>query len=105
MAPKTLSTYLTALSYVYKIQSLPDPTSAFLISKLVAGAYRLKPLEYIKLPLTFPILNILVSCLPFVTTFAYEKSLFGAMFLFAYNSFAGIGEITVNQADDKVLVF
>ena len=107
MALKTISAYLSALSYVHKIQNLPDPTSAFLISKLVAGACRLKPLKDFRLPITVQILNKLVACLPYVTVSAYDRTLLSAMFLFAFNAFARIGEVTVNktQSNDSVLLF
>lgn len=37
LAPKTISTTLSAVGYVHKMQGFVDPTSAFLISELVAG--------------------------------------------------------------------
>ena len=107
MAPKTIYTYLSALSYIHKIQNLPDPSSAFLISKLVAGACRLKPLKDFRLPITVQILNKLVACLPYVTVSAYDRTLFSAMFLFTFNTFARIGEVTFNktQSNYSVLLF
>lgn len=60
-------TTLSALGYVHKMQGFQDPTSEFLISKLVAGAYRLKPMVDIRLPITVPILDRLVAALSHIT--------------------------------------
>ena len=102
-APKTISTYLSALSFVHKMQGHIDPTAAFLVSKLVAGAYRLNNKLDVKLPLTVPILNRLLASLRWVTTSVYDRFLFQAMYLLAFNAFARIGEITVKNSESKVL--
>ena len=34
-----LSTFLSAISYAHKLLDFLDPTSAFVVSKLIAGAY------------------------------------------------------------------
>ena len=98
LAPKTMSTTLSALGYVHKMQGFQDPTSGFLISKLVAGAYRLKPTVDIRLPITVPILDRLVAALSHITLSVYEMTLFRAMFLLAFNAYARIGEITTTNA-------
>lgn len=102
-APKTISTYLSALSFVHKMQGHTDPTSAFLVSKLVAGAYRLNNKLDVRLPLTVPILNRLLASLHWITTSVYDRFLFQAMYLLAFNAFARIGEVTVKNSKSKVL--
>lgn len=89
---------MSAIGYIHKIQDLQDPTSAFLVSKLVAGAYRLKPVFDVGLPITISILNRLVASLPYITSSPFEKTLYQAMFLLAFNSFARIGAITSNNS-------
>ena len=37
LAPSTITTYLSVLSYVHKSMGRPDPTKSFLISKVVNG--------------------------------------------------------------------
>lgn len=93
-SPKTISTYLSAISFLHKVHCLPDPTKAFLIQKLVAGAYKLKPTTDLRLPITKPILQSLVSALE-STLHGYNRSLFQAMFVFAFYTYARIGELTV----------
>ncbi|MES9881804.1 MAG: hypothetical protein ABW185_13080 [Sedimenticola sp.] len=100
-APKTMSTYLSAIGYVHKLNSLPDPSTAFLVTKLVAGAYRLKPSFDTRLPITVPVLNKLLQSLPHVTTSSFEHFLFRSMFLLGFSAFARIGEITVASLGDS----
>lgn len=104
-APRTISTYLPALSYVHKILNLSDPTSVFLISKLVAGAYRLNHRPDMRFPITVPILNQLIASLEWVTSSIYDCYLFQAMFILAFNSDARIGEITLKSLESRVLQF
>ena len=93
MAPKTISTYLSAVSYVHKIRGLNDPTQAFLVRKLTTGAYRLRLSYDLRLPITIPILNRLILSLQYTTTSRYDYVLFRAMYLFVFETFARIGEI------------
>ena len=102
-APKTISTYLSAIGFVHKMQGHTDPTTAFLVTKLVAGAYRLNQKPDIRLPITITILDRLITSLQWVTSSIYDKFLFRAMFLLAFNAFARIGEITVKKLEAKVL--
>lgn len=99
-APKTMSTFLSAISYAHKLLDFPDPTSAFVVSKLIAGAYRMRPTFDIRLPISVTILNRLVESLVHTTESMYDQCLYKAMFLFAFNTFARIGELTssVNSA-------
>ena len=102
-APRSISTYLSALGFVHKMQGFTDPTSAFLVTKLVAGAYRLNHRPDIRFPISVPILNSLIDCLEWVTSSAYDHCLFKAMFLLAFNAFARIGEITITNNSTNVL--
>ena len=35
LAPSTITTYISAVSYVHKMNSLPDPTNSFVIQKVL----------------------------------------------------------------------
>ena len=93
-APKTMSTFMSAIGYAHKLMGLADPTSAFVVSKLIAGAYRTRPVYDVRLPITVTILNRLVESLEHTTEGPYDRHLYTAMFLFAFNTFARIGELT-----------
>ena len=80
LAPKTFSTYLSAVGYAHKIRGFDDPTQAFLIRKLVAGAYRLRPAYDMRLPITVTVFNKLVHSLEHTAVNRYDYALFRAMF-------------------------
>ena len=86
-APKTISTYISAIGYIHKILSLPDPANSFLVSKLIAGAYRSRPSFDIRLPITLNILDMLIDALPHTTPSVFEAILYKAMYLFAFYTF------------------
>ena len=87
-APRTISTYISAIGFIHKILNVPDPSNSFLVSKLISGAYRVKPSFDIRLPITMQILDKLI----------FESSLFKAMYLFTFYTFARIGELTGHDA-------
>ena len=94
---KTINTYLSAMAYVHKMLALPNPTSQFLISRLVRGAQNLAPSYDLRLPITINILDKLVAALEHVAQSIFHRMLFTAMFLFAFNTFARVGEITLSN--------
>ena len=105
LAPKTISTYLSAIGYVHKILAYNDPTQSFLVQKLVEGSYRLSPSIDARLPITVHILDKLIGCIPLIITSTYEQKLFTAVFLFAFSAFARVGELvwTNNAVSDHIL--
>ena len=105
-APKTISTYISAIGYIHKILNLPDPSNSFIVSKLIAGAHRTKPSFDLRLPITIQILDKLVDAVQHAAANIFEITLFGAMFLFAFYTFARIGELTIqNNSKNQVLQF
>lgn len=97
-APKTISTYISAIGYVHKMLNFPDPSNSFLVSKLIAGSYRARPSFDIRLPITLSILDKLIDALEYTASNWFDIILFKAMYLFAFYTFARIGEITAHGA-------
>ena len=93
LAPVTISTYISAISYVHKLQGYADPTKVFLILKLLA-AIKSRSRPDIRLPITLPVLRLLVEALKQTSSSFYHRTLFTAMFLTAFYGFLRIGEIT-----------
>ena len=56
---KTVNTYLSAITYVQKMLTLPNPTSQFLITRLRRCAQNLSLSYDFRLPITIHILDIL----------------------------------------------
>ena len=95
MAPSTISTYTSALSYVHKIRSFSDPTKAFVVQKIMTAQSRLCSKPDIRLPITRSILHKLVLALSHTITSAYHILLFQTMFLVAFYGFFRVGELTI----------
>ena len=70
-----------------------DPTKAFLILKLLS-ATKSRSRPDIRLPITLPVLHLLVDALRQTSSSFYHRTLFTAMFLTAFYGFLRVGEIT-----------
>lgn len=93
LVPATISTYISAISYVYKLKGYADPTKAFLILKLLS-AIKSRFCSDIRLPITLPVLCLLMDALRQTSSSFYHCTLFTAMFLIASYGFLRAGEIT-----------
>ena len=96
LAFSTISSYLSAISYVHKLQGHPDPTKSFLIQKLLTALSRRHPVD-IRLLVTRPVLHQLVRALSLTNSSAFQRSLFSAMFLVAFYGLFRIGELTAKS--------
>ena len=83
---QTINTYLSALAYVHKILRLPNPTSQFLITRLIRGSQSLKPSYDLHLPITIHILDKLVASLQHVSQSYFHQHLFAAIFFVCLNT-------------------
>lgn len=92
LAPSTISSYISAISYAHKLKSYPDPTKSFLIRKLLSAQSR-RGSPDVRLPITRPVLHELISSLGHTTGSAYQRTLYTAMFLIAFYGFFRVGEI------------
>ena len=92
-SPRTISTYLSALSYLHKISAQEDTTQAFVVQKMTARTYRLRNTFDIRLPITHSILNQIIDSVPQVTADEYDHKLYIAIFLVAFSAFARIGKL------------
>ena len=79
LAPSTISSYLSAISYVHKMQGLRDPTKTFLIQKLLTAVGRERSPDS-RLPITKPVLFQLVRSLQHTLSSAEQRILFTAVF-------------------------
>jgi len=62
LAPATISTYISGITYVDKLKGCGDPTKVFLILKLLT-ATKSPSRPDVRLPITLPVLRLLVDTL------------------------------------------
>ena len=96
LAPSSVTSYLSAISYVHKLRGLHDPTKSFLNSKAINGSQQstARGGVDIRLPVTRPVLRGLVRALSFTNCSVFQRSLFSAVFLVAFYGLFRIGELT-----------
>lgn len=71
-----------------------DPTSAFIVIKLIAGAYCRRPSFDSSFPTAVEILNQIDRSVNHTTEGLNYQCLYKAMFLFAFNTFPRLGQLT-----------
>ena len=103
LAPSTISTYISALSYVHKSGSFSDPTKAFVVQKIKTAQSRLCSKPDIRLPITRSILYNLVLALSHTITPVYHNFflLFQTMLLVALSGFFRAGELTIKTPERR----
>ena len=94
LAPTTVTTYVSALSYVFKLGDYNDVGQHFLIKKLLQGFTKSKKQDDVRLPITPSILQMLVNSLPHTQKSFFIKTMLKAMFLLAFHAFLRVGEMT-----------
>ena len=95
-APSTISTHVSAIGYVHKLQSLDDPTSSFLIQKLLHANQKRPRSVDSRLPIDKVMLDKLGMALSHTIQATSQRTLYKAMFFLAFHAFLRIGEITVS---------
>ena len=93
-SPATITSYMSALSFLHKLHHLPDPTTSFVVTKMLKGYRKLAPPPSVRLPITLIILQQLLNALPFILHSAYEIALYKSMYSLAFYACLRIGEIT-----------
>ena len=96
-APTSITSYVCAIGYVHKLKSLTDPSSDFIVQRLLAAVTKVRPNTDARLPITLPILRQLVLSADTVITNTYHRTLLRAMLVVAFYGLMRIGEITSDQ--------
>lgn len=103
MSAKTISTYISGLAFVHKLNSWYDITQCFIVKKLLEGCHRSRPSFDKRAPITCNMLKEICSLLPSVCFNQYENSLFTAMFCLAFFGLFRVGELATNRCKSNVL--
>ena len=87
--------FLSAIRFNHKLQGLsePDPTSNFIIKKMLEGYRRSKPSQDTRLPVAFDILRRVCAGLESVCRSTFEHSLFLAAYTLAFFGLFRVGEL------------
>ena len=92
-APSCITSYLSALSFVHKLNNLPDPIESAVVQKSLQGVKKQNPGSDSRLPITKNILYTLYHKAPIALANQYDFILFRALCLLAFHGFFRIGEL------------
>ena len=93
-AVSTVVSNISALSFFHKLLGCHDPTSSFVVKKILCGAKKLYPSCDSRTPITIQMLFQLVDGVRLVVASQYEIDMFRAMFTLMFHAFLRIGEVT-----------
>jgi integrase len=96
-APATITTFISALSFINKLYHAHDPQQHFLIAKMLEGTRKLGQVVDTRQPITLAILHKLTACLSIIHHDPFSIALLKAMFLLAFHTFLRVGEFTVRS--------
>ena len=98
LSSSTITTYVSAIGYVHKVSNFINPTTNFLVQKVLAAVNKVNPSSDSRLSITLHILHQLVLSVPHVISDHYQVVLLKAMFLFAFYGLMRVGEIAYSSS-------
>ena len=97
LAPPTILSTLSAISFFHKLFHFEDPTTDLLVKRIVIGAQKTHPSSEERVPITIPILHTLCDSCIEVTSTAYAATLLRAAYLLMFHAFLCVGEVTSSR--------
>ena len=88
----SIASHLSAISFVHKFYEYADPCCSFIVQRALLGCKKLSCNADTRLPILLPDLEKLVSACTYLFN-VYERLLYSAVLLIAYNGFFRIGEL------------
>ena len=96
-APSTVTTYISALGYPHKLMGSSDPAKIFFIAQMLKNYNKMSFRLDNRLPITPPILDMLISIAGRLPGHSYQVSQFQVMCSLAFFAFLRIGETTLGS--------
>ena len=98
-SPATVSSHISAIGYIHKLQGGSDPATTFLVQKLLSACHKLSKQFSLRMPIDQPMLSKLLGALEFTVPGKHHRALYKAMFCLAFHALLRIGEMTVQLAN------
>ena len=100
----SVTTYISAISYVHKLAGVADPTETPLIIQILKGYRKLTPVNDVRLPITLPVLRNLIRAFEHSLSSHYQSGFVSAMCALAFFSFLRIGELTASRGNTTNII-
>ncbi|MCP3930960.1 MAG: hypothetical protein GY705_17890, partial [Bacteroidetes bacterium] len=102
IAPSSIRSKLSGLSFIHKLNGFPDPCKDFLVEKMVCAIKKIKPQQDLRAPLLLHELHYMVDNIPLMGWNLYDALMFKSMFLLAFHALLRPGELT--KSDNTLLL-
>lgn len=83
----TISSHISALSYIHKLFGLPDPTQMFIVKKLLRGCHKMGRSVDSRLQITIGILRNIINALPHSVSILDHRIMLKALFSLCFMLF------------------
>ena len=94
LAPATVYSTLSAVSFFHKLFSFPDPTTDFIVKRMMIGGLKLNPSVDDRLPISLSMLHMLCDSCVHVTVSSFSADMLRSMYLLMFHGFLRVGEVT-----------
>ena len=92
-APSCITSYLSALSFIHKLNNLPDPAESQIVQKSLQGIRKQHPVSNDRMPITRHLLHKMCEYAPVALGNVYDNTMFKALALLAFHGFFRLGEL------------
>lgn len=100
LKPSSISTILSAISYIHQLHGYRNPTQAFIVKQLLHSVKK-SSIADTRLPVTLPILEQLLSSLKRIISDKFTRYMLRTMFVVAFFGLFRIGEISQTVTDPQ----
>ena len=90
----TISSKLSAITYMFQAQGKPDPVSSYFVKRLLVGLRKLRPQQDTRLPLTVAMLDQILTNVYKMGFTYYEQVMFRAIIALSFAAFLRPCEVT-----------
>ncbi len=97
MASSMIASKLSALSFWHLMYFKQDPTSNFMVRRVLAGMKKARPGGSLRPPLSFTDLKAFKNTLQQISWTPYKRSLIWSMILLSFHAFLRAGEMTKSE--------
>ena len=99
LAPGTIRTYLSGISFTHKMKNISDPVLAPPVSKLLHSLTNAHSGKDARLPITRPLLKKLIKASDSLQFNPYDLALYKCMFLLAWHACLRLSEFTTSTGN------
>ncbi len=100
LSASTIRSKLSAISFIHRLFSVPDPAVHIIVSKVMTGVNRLVPASDARIPVSLAILEKMILTLPKLHLSKYLSITFKAIICLAFAAFLRPGEFT--KSDNSI---